>query len=422
MAVTHPRNRWLKIGLVALGATLLLTAGLAVFTRDLPIPAPTGPHAVGFTESVVLEKSQTSSPARPISMDIWYPARSTKGHTAEPYSDRLLNAEIAKSLKLPPVLGTVTPSYSFRDAPALEGQHPVVVFNHGFGSFTRQNFSNFQELASHGYLVISIGHPGDSLVARDAEGQPILLDTQSPTHLAVTAQQKDLQQFLKHNATLLEQQRMAKDFEAYLQASRDMNQIAPFQQLSTQINRWVQDTTVVLEALQDSSGVLTHADANQVVLMGHSLGGVVAQHFAQHPLAGIKGIINLDAPFVQRNPIWTHLKVPTLNLLSTQYTLQKQNVAVAGSMDPLFQHSSAGSYVLEIPGTAHYNFSDMNYVQALRLTPMLGRIDGLKMEKLLNTAVLTFLQRLKEPATLGQPLLKEASVREVFFSARRSDD
>ena len=114
--------------------------------------------------------------------------------------------------------------------------------------------------------------------------------------------------------------------------------------------------------------------------------------------------------------------MPTLNLLSTQYTIKGQDVAVAGSMDPLFRHSSVGSYVLEIPGTAHYNFSDMNYVQALRFTPMLGKIQGLKMEHLLNTAVLTFLERLKAPETLGQPLLKDPAVREVFFSPGRTDD
>ncbi|GGJ26150.1 alpha/beta hydrolase [Deinococcus roseus] len=424
MTPSDKRNRWIKIGAITLGAAALLVTTLSMLTADLPIPRPTGPHAVGFAEMVVLDPSRTfqNLPARPISLDIWYPASSVQGFQAEPYSSKALNAEIAKSLGLPPFLGAITPSYSFRDAPALEGKHPVIIFNHGFGSFTRQNFSNFQELASQGHLVISIGHPGDSLMARMPDGKAILLDKQNPAYLGVTAQQKDLQNFLSNNARLLEQQRKASDFRAYQQISQDMAHIAPFEQLSGQIDAWIEDTAFVVQSLSHPTGILTHADPQNIVLMGHSLGGLVAQHFAQYPLAGIRGIINLDAPFVQRSATWTDLQLPTLNLLSTQYTFKGHNIAVAGTLDPLLKHSSAGSYVVEIPGTAHYNFSDMNYLQALRFTPMLGKIQGLKMERHLNQAVLAFLQRLQQPETLGQPLLKNPEIKESFFSARRTND
>lgn len=422
--VASSKKRWLKWSLLTVGVMALLGAGLAVLTRDLPIPKPSGPYGVGFTETELQTTGGASS--RVLALDIWYPARTTEGHAAEPYTTALLNREIAKSMNLPAVLGTITPSYSFRNAPVLEGQHPVVVFNHGFASFTRQNFSNFQELASHGYLVISIGHPGDSLVSRGAQGQPILLNTQSPDHLAVMEAQKDLNVFLDNHANLLEQQRKARDFPSYLQVSQQLAQIAPFLQLNDRMDRWIQDTQGVLDALQTHpQGILSHANAKQVVLMGHSLGGVVTQHFAQHPSAGIQGIINLDAPFIQRDQTWTEMQVPSLNLLSTHNTMKGRDLSLAGTLDPLFQHSSAGSHVIEVPNTAHYNFTDLNHVQALRFTPMLGKVEGLKMERWLNTAVLTFLQRLNDPhdpVTLQQPLLNDPEVHEVFFRPRRSHD
>src|SRR5690606_22968265 len=47
---------------------------------------------------------------------------------------------------------------------------PVVVFSHGFFLYPEQNSALASRLASHGYIVVSIAHPGDAADLRLEDG------------------------------------------------------------------------------------------------------------------------------------------------------------------------------------------------------------------------------------------------------------
>ncbi|MNX85276.1 isoform II [compost metagenome] len=128
--------------------------------------------------------------------------------------------------------------------------------------------------------------------------------------------------------------------------------------------------------------------------MGHSLGGAVAMHLATQPPKGLRGIVNLDGPWFQDDPTQlTPIEVPALNLVSTHFPLDKRDLSLKGALLGLYRGGKAGAHVIEVKGAAHYNFTDLNFVPALKLTPMLGPVDAQLVTVTQNGAMLEFLRR-----------------------------
>lgn len=60
--------------------------------------------------------------------------------------------------------------------PEEKGTYPLVIFSHGAFGIMDSNSSTCQELASHGYVVASIGHPYHSLFLKDANNKITIVD------------------------------------------------------------------------------------------------------------------------------------------------------------------------------------------------------------------------------------------------------
>ena len=95
-----------------------------------------------------------------MAVTIWYPAA---GETFEgPY---------AYMLELPPV---ATTGQAIPDAaPDLDhGQYPLVVFSHGLFLYRLQSVYLTEHLASHGFVVLALDHPGETLADQGAPSYP----------------------------------------------------------------------------------------------------------------------------------------------------------------------------------------------------------------------------------------------------------
>ena len=57
-----------------------------------------------------------------------------------------------------------------------EKNYPVIIFNHGLNSYTMQNSVLCADLASSGYIVVSVGHPHMSGAIRYSDGRIIKID------------------------------------------------------------------------------------------------------------------------------------------------------------------------------------------------------------------------------------------------------
>lgn len=400
----HP---WLRtlFGADGLAAGLISTLTAYLPTLELPIPEPTGTFPVGLTQQFLPE-----SPGRGITLDIWYPACETTDGARAPYTEDALNGILSKVYGMPRFLYKEVPSHAHLDAPPAPGRHPVVIFNHGFASFTKQNFSTFQELASHGYVVISLAHPGESLTARDAQGKLVPFDTEREIYRAVQKIQKAMGSYAAKLAPVLDKQRQAQTAEAYARAAVELGQDSQYAAMKPQLQRWVQDTRHVIAALQAPrrEGILDQTDPSNLTVMGHSLGGSVAMHLATRPPNGLRGIVNLDGPWFQDDATQlTPIAVPALNLVSTHSPMDTHDLSLKGSLLGLYRGGKAGAHVIEVKGAAHYNFTDLNFVPALKFTPMLGPVDSRLMTATQIGAIMEFLGRITRDggASLEAPLL-----------------
>jgi pimeloyl-ACP methyl ester carboxylesterase len=419
-----PTITWRKmfLTLVLVFLALLILGFLFLPKPTLAIEKPTGKHAVGFSSLVVVNDSFSNTSPRALALDIWYPAETTQGFAAVPYTEQALNVQLSKHQGIPLWLNSEVPSYSFLDATPLANKHPVVIFSHGFASFSKQNFSNFQELASHGYLVISVARAGESLIAKDAQGNTVVLDTQLASYQAATALQKDTKGLAETLAAIYTKQRKATTQEAHQQASLELAQTPYFAPMQALIEAWIKDTEFIITTLGTSRGdVLQFADTAHITVMGHSLGGAVALELAKNPPPGVTGIINLDGPHLHFDATDTRtIQVPVLHFLSTQHKLAKQDIGLYGTMQMPSKENVNGVHIIEIAGTAHNNFTDLNFIPVLKyFTPLLGDVDNAKLARYVNGAILEFIQRTSTSDREGfeRPLLpEEQGVKQEFVA------
>jgi len=117
-------------------------------------PFARGPHPVGV-RTVTLDDGGGGG-ADPLIAEVWYPA-------AAAHAGADLDAATRDRYTLLP---GVPPAWqaAVRDAAAAEGTFPLVIFSHGFAGHRRQSTFFTTHLASHGYVVASVDHAGNTFV------------------------------------------------------------------------------------------------------------------------------------------------------------------------------------------------------------------------------------------------------------------
>jgi len=151
---------------VAPGAGLAATGPVR-----LTLPGPTGPYPVGMVPLHLTGHSRPApgdGPPRPreLMVSVWYPAQAGGHH---PRAQWLAPAALRALLEAYGYAGdtVVTPSTAARvGAPVRRngGRLPVVIFSPGAHDHRATHTIVVQELASHGYAVITVDHTGDAFV------------------------------------------------------------------------------------------------------------------------------------------------------------------------------------------------------------------------------------------------------------------
>ena len=140
----------------------------------LRLPAPTGRWKVGTTTRHLVDRDRSDpwngATTRELMTTVFYPAAAVHGHPLAPQLTPAA-AAVFKGLDaglLHPELPTsgvdwaATMTHSYVDAPAIAVRRPVLLYTPGGADPRTIGTSLAEDLASHGYVVITIDHPGEA--------------------------------------------------------------------------------------------------------------------------------------------------------------------------------------------------------------------------------------------------------------------
>jgi predicted dienelactone hydrolase len=324
-------------------------------SRETVLPAPTGSYNVGRVTYDWIDAGRLN-PYAPVAgtkqelvVWLWYPADSvTSSQTAEyipPYWRSALESHqgFVMSRLLSRDLSRVK-SHSWNDTAVSqqEAMYPVIVLRAGGGALSLDYTSIAEDLASHGYVVVSIDAPYRTVVTAFPDGRVALRNTQS-------------------------------DFDSmpYAVAEKAATQA---------MGVWVEDVKFVLHRLKelnlnDPSGRFEgRLDLQRVGIVGHSLGGATAAQFC-HDDPQCKAGIDIDGiPF--GTVVQESLNQPFFFILSDHRKESGPEAPiVADKMESIYRKLPADTrWQVMIDGANHFSFSDQMFTKSPVLIFVLQKI------------------------------------------------
>ena len=201
-------RRYFAFSLAAVAAALVLVAvSAAAPSPNARVPRPTGQFHVGtrtmaLTDPARRDPQQTKQP-RSLVIQFWYPTAARTGRPAA-YLSPAVARFIAKSNGVAPaLLQGVKLDATANAAPShRRGGWPVVLFSPGFGVERGLYASLTEDLASHGYVVVAIDHPGDAAIVEFPDGHVVIPTSQMDIQKAFTVRVADTRFVLTELARL----------------------------------------------------------------------------------------------------------------------------------------------------------------------------------------------------------------------------
>ena len=326
-----------------------ITVLLLVFVVLLPVLlfppheplSPTGPYTVARARSTYVDKTRAepfsdSGENRKVNVAFWYPEKTDSSET-----------------------------------------FPLVVFSHGALGTENSNESLFLELASHGYVVVSIGHPYHAIWTEDEDGH-------------ITFVSMDYVQELQREDAKTDKQQSFLYYQKWLRVrTSDINFVID---------------TILKNVVSGSGGMYPLVDVERIAVMGHSLGGSAALAIPRQR-NDIAAVIALESPFlydivgVENNGfVWLNeaYPVPALNIYSDASWSHLSEWTQYARNDELLSRPQTKAINLHLSGAGHFSLTDLPLASPL-LVRLLEGGEGIRDSeeylKELNIACLEFFDR-----------------------------
>ncbi|MBO5986849.1 MAG: hypothetical protein J6Q02_08640 [Lachnospiraceae bacterium] len=325
-------------------------------------PMPTGKYAVGtVTYSVMNDREEVLRPGtkRSISARVYYPTRkdSAAGLEKALYMSRNMFQGLKNGFKLPMNYDKKTAagentSECYTDAPRIEGERfPLIIFNHGYQSFREGNSFLCIELASQGYVVITVGHPLEGLCTEYDDGtcifgdQKLLTAANKPFISNIIA----LKKLAKLKGT---DEENAKAFDAY------QDKFGTF--MKQRLPEWAKDVYAVVDHAKNHLSDLIDFESG-IGLTGHSFGGATAYYLCMRDPQFVCGV-NIDGGLFG-DYSGCVMEKPFMQVTSET----NERVVARGYL----QHTKP-AYKVVFRDMKHVGFSDMKH--AIRMGSMVGKL------------------------------------------------
>ncbi|MGK4585310.1 alpha/beta hydrolase family protein [Kitasatospora sp. HPMI-4] len=135
----------------------------------LTLPEPTGPHPVGTVQLHLVDRSRPDAIAGPghfreLMATVWYPARDVERYPVAPWMPAGALKAFLADVGFSAVADLAPLTSGHVGAPVRRSGRrlPVLVYSHGAHSHQGDHTIMVQELASHGYAVVTIAHQYDT--------------------------------------------------------------------------------------------------------------------------------------------------------------------------------------------------------------------------------------------------------------------
>ena len=270
-----------------LAAAMTLPGMLAPAPFELP--TPTGRYPVGTTSWRLTDSSRQetftgSGEFRQVEVIAWYPAATPRRGALAPYLREGL-PEVRAFATLFGVeqtafdgLADVQTHAELDAAPAATPQKfPVLLFSHGYTGVPSAYTALLEELASHGYAVLSIVHPYEATGATLADGRVVTLLDDNGKLLSPISEV--FEEWRREDETMAEVTRASEPAE---QTRLLRGYLAGLQRTDVALRRWVDDTKLVLDRLSGvpsttpAGRLAARLDTGRLGAFGHSMGGVTS--------------------------------------------------------------------------------------------------------------------------------------------------
>lgn len=419
--VMRRRKKAFFVRIVVL-AILIPVAGFSASMREFQSPDLTGPYSVGTRYFYLTDESRPDDYTpevgdhRNISLQIWYPAVPKPGDKPKSFgsieaAERFVAQGVLDSAFVQKV--TMSPSNSYLNAGVAmgKGTYPVILFSASGVMDANRLLS--EDLASHGYVVVCIGHPYWCEYYFDDDGSVIFFDKENEFYKKMWEEERsDIVNQTKERIT------RATTAQEKRSLSRTLNE--NMQVEIRDVRLWAEDIGFVIDTLEEMNapgGLFDETlDLGKVGVTGYSKGGVAA---GQACLVDerCKAGLNLGG-FMFGDVLENELTVPFMVIESVEPWC-KDCVPIN---DLLFYTSKNDIYMVQIHDATHANFTDLTMTKEFLssdLQSILGPIDGRKFFAIMRDYVLQFFN--KHLKGMDAPLLDEPSREypEVILKSRR---
>jgi predicted dienelactone hydrolase len=245
-------------------------------------------------------------------------------------------------------------SECYENAPFIESERfPLIIFNYGYCSFLEANTYLLIELASHGYVVASVGHPYEGMITEFDDGTTLKMakgiapKADSPMLPSILSALK-LQKAKGTNEELWERfDAMQKKYNRFI---------------IERLPEWELDTKAALRVLKDKYSRMIDLE-NGIGVTGHSMGGATAFALCEDEPETFTCGINIDGGLFGIHDG----KVITTPFLQMNCESNKTAVMVA------FVKNKNIAYHAVLRDMQHLGFSDMKHV--IPLKSQVGKLD-----------------------------------------------
>ncbi|MEM9877764.1 MAG: hypothetical protein AAF862_00635 [Pseudomonadota bacterium] len=400
-AMLHPLPLWFAV----FSAAVLAGTALLLFRSAVPhTPPPTGQHKVGMRRL----EFQVGDTAQQVYL--WYPADPAPLATPRRYftaQEAKAFGSVYRAMGVPALFTgpyRLAQTHSYEDAALarhLAQVCPALIFNHGGAMAPLQSLSLMEALASHGFIVLAMTHPGESAGIAWADG--------SITAIAKAAIAKLKDMDVAKAAAQFALARSDAQRHKAIEALKPLAQSS----LSAVTRAWSDRTSAMLDAISNTQftpevrAIFGATTFDKVGFIGMSMGGSVSHDLCQRDKRAVAGV-NLDG--INWRFEWAGVPLPTRflqihadpDLMARQAArLLKQDALPNTPSDPtplpndIYYKSSGQGQVKRYTwqGRSHMFFTD----QPLTSTDLQARQDHAD----LNALVVAFLSHALGSAPAG---------------------